>query len=396
MGCRPSFLNRGCRSIVSEPASRSTLPAGRTAFSLGPPSIKLCLRRDRHCRCWIDWHTERLTAHDGLVRRNHPLVVAALARRQSATSLARLLRDPLGYLWAYGFGWQQPQESEEPLLLDALAFGNLLHAVLQKAVDHLETARPGGLGIADAAAISAALDTTLDAVAAEWERSAPVPPPVIWRRKLHEIRALALAALTFPEDRLPDQRSWAEIPFGGDARAEALSPELRARLPWDALTPVVIPGTDIAIGGSIDRLELSGAGSSARVTDYKSGRPPGRRKEPVLKGGAELQRCLYAYAVSTLVTGVNDVEARLLYPKGADGGLYRLLDPGDVLARLAGFIRAAQRHSLAGNLLARCRRRGRLQRSRLRAPGWRQGKLLRAEEPAHCRTSGRFGPALGV
>ena len=88
--------------------------------------------------CWIDWHTERLTPHDGLIRRNHPVVVGALQRQQSATSLVKLLRDPLGYLWQYGFHWDQPSETEDPLLLDALAFGNLVHATLQTAVTRLE------------------------------------------------------------------------------------------------------------------------------------------------------------------------------------------------------------------------------------------------------------------
>ena len=76
--------------------------------------------------CWIDWRTERLTPNDGLVRHDHPVVMAALERQQSATSLVKLLRDPLGYLWRYGFGWNEPRETEDQLLLDALPFGNLL------------------------------------------------------------------------------------------------------------------------------------------------------------------------------------------------------------------------------------------------------------------------------
>jgi hypothetical protein len=47
--------------------------------------------------CWIDWHSGRLTEHDGLIRHDHPVVTAALQRQQSATSLVKLLRDPLGY-----------------------------------------------------------------------------------------------------------------------------------------------------------------------------------------------------------------------------------------------------------------------------------------------------------
>src|SRR5271170_1669444 len=69
--------------------------------------------------CWINWHTGRLTPHDGVMRGDHPVVIGALQRQQSATSLVKLLRDPLGYLWQYGFYWEEPGETEDPLLLDA-------------------------------------------------------------------------------------------------------------------------------------------------------------------------------------------------------------------------------------------------------------------------------------
>jgi hypothetical protein len=301
--------------------------------------------------CWINWHTPRLTSHDGLIRASHPLVVAALDRTQSTTSLAKLLRDPLAYLWTYGFRWEEPQETEEPLLLDAPAFGSLLHATLEAAVTHLETALPGGLRAADKTAIAAALDVAIDAVSVDWVRRCPVPPPIIWRRVLQNVRALAVGALTFRENPLTGQLSWAEVRFGSDPTHEALPADAATRLPWNPCTPVVIPGTTVAIGGSIDRLDLSGCKTNARLTDYKSGKAPGKTSQPVLKGGAELQRCLYAYAVTSLVPGVEQVEARLLFPKKADGGLYVLSDPHEVLKQLACFIGAAQDHALAGDLL---------------------------------------------
>jgi hypothetical protein len=71
----------------------------------------------------------------------------------------------------------------------------------------------------------------------------------------------------------------------------------------------------------------------------------------VLRGGAELQRCLYAFAVRSLLPGVNSVSSRLLYPKAADGGLYSLADPDAVLSRLAEFAAAAANLAAAGNLL---------------------------------------------
>jgi hypothetical protein len=320
--------------LFARPAEFDGLPVARSARS-----------------CWIDWHTERLTAHDGLIRANHPLIIASLNRRQSATSLTKLLRDPIGYLWSYGFRWEEPDETEEPLQLDALAIGGILHATLERAVSGLELAKPGGFGTADDASIADAVGKALDAVAREWERTRPVPPPVIWERKLHDIRSLAVAALGYREQSLAGQRSWAEIPFGGDRSAEQLTEQRRASLPWDPTTPVVIPGTTVAIGGSIDRLDLDGARTIGRVTDYKSGKPPGKKKQPVLKGGAELQRCLYAYAVRSLVPAVRDIQTRLLFPKAGEDGLYALADPAAVLASLAGFVTAAERHAKAGSVL---------------------------------------------
>jgi hypothetical protein len=319
--------------LFARPAEFDELPAAISAIS-----------------CWIDWHTGRLTPNDGLIRRDHPVVMAALRRQQSATSLVKLLRDPLGYLWRYGFGWTEPSETEDPLMLDPLAFGNLLHATLQAAVTRLETSLPGGLGSAHPQQIFAALDSALDTVAADCEQSQPTPPPVIWRRKLQDIRDLAIVALTFEEPALPGQRSWAEIPFGGDYRARDLTPEQRTRLPWDPLLPVVVPGTNLCIGGSIDRLDLSGPGAIARVTDYKSGKPPRNGCEPILKAGAELQRCLYAFAVRSLLPEVTTISSRLLYPKATDG-LYSLADPDTVLSQLAEFVAATARLAAAGNLL---------------------------------------------
>ena len=319
--------------LFARPAEFEVLPVARSARS-----------------CWIDWHTERLTAHDGVMKANHPLIVASLNRRQSATSLAKLLRDPLGYLWTYGFQWKVPDETEEPLQLDPLDVGVILHATLERAVSGLELAKPGGFGTADHASIADAVGKALDTVAREWERTHPVPPPVIWERKLQDIRTLAVAALEYREQSLAGQRSWAEIPFGGDKSVENLTDERRALLPWDPTEPVAIPETTVAIGGSIDQLDLEGAGTIARVTDYKSGKSPGK-KPLVLKGGAELQRCLYAYAVRSLVPAVEDVQTRLLFPRAEGDGLHALADPAAVLASLAAFVNAAQRYAKAGNVL---------------------------------------------
>jgi hypothetical protein len=287
---------------------------------------------------WSDWHQEKLTGHDGLVRANHPLILRAIDRRQSATSLVKLLRDPLGYLWTYGFGWSEPEETDEPLTLDALAFGSLLHEILEETVTRLETTRPGGFAGASPQEIRKVIELVESELDSRWNESRPVPPPVVWQRKLAEAAELALVALSYHDDPLPGEHSWAEVPFGGDAKASALAEEVRLALPWDPLAPVIIPGTHIRIGGSIDRLDLAGDRSQARVTDYKSGKLRGR--PPQLKGGAELQRCLYAYAVKALVAHHPQVEAQLLYPR-RDGQGLPLENPDGTLDRLTGYLIAA-------------------------------------------------------
>lgn len=317
--------------LLARPNEFETLPLARAAL-----------------RTWIDWYSEAITAHDGLVRSDHPLLLRALNRRQSASSLVKLLRDPLGYLWTYGFGWKEPEETDEPLTLEPLAFGNLLHEVLQETVSVLEESHEDGLAGAPADEVRQAISAATEKVAGRWVESLPVPPPVIWERKCAEVAELAEIALCHRDEPLPEQRSWAEIPFGGDRRAEALDEKACAALPWDPMAVVGIPGTEIEIGGSIDRLDLAGDRLRARVTDYKSGRLRGR--PPQLKGGAELQRCLYAYAVKALIAESPEVEATLLYPR-RDGRGLPLENPENTLTKLTDFLIAASTSFKAGNTL---------------------------------------------
>jgi hypothetical protein len=234
------------------------------------------------------------------------------------------------------------------LTLDSLAFGSLLHEILEETVTRLETTRPGGFAGASPQEIGKVIEIVKADVDSRWNESRPIPPPAVWERKLAEAAELALVALSYHDDPLHDERSWAEIPFGGDPKATALAEEMRLALPWDPLSPVIIPGTHIRIGGSIDRLDLAGDGSRARVTDYKSGKLHGR--PPQLKGGAELQRCLYAYAVKALVASRPQVEAQLLYPR-RDGRGLPLENPDGTLDRLTGYLIAANTSLAAGAAL---------------------------------------------
>jgi hypothetical protein len=280
---------------------------------------------------WLDWRSPELTAHDGLMPAGHPLLVRALDRVQSATSLQRLLRDPLAYLWTYGFRWKIDDEIEEPFTLDARLFGTLVHEILERALS---------LEGAERSAAAA------EAVAIDWEAKHPLPPPILWRATITSARKMAADALAEATGLL--DRVWGEVLFGSRAGENTGD-----GAPWDPTQPVEIGATGIRIGGRIDRLELSADGRRARVTDYKTGKAFPSAKMCV-NGGAELQRCLYAYAVHSLLPEVEEIEPRLLYPAALLAGkplVYPLPDPEGTLESVAGFVAEARSLLLSGATL---------------------------------------------
>jgi PD-(D/E)XK nuclease superfamily len=285
--------------------------------------------------CWRNWRRIEITPHDGLVRPDHPLILSILSRTQSASSLQRLLRNPLSFIWVYAFGWRMPESSAEPLVLDALGVGDLVHMVLDSALRDLESV--DGLAYADAAAIAAAVARAVRLVAARWESERAIPPAVIWGRTLDDVRLMASQALTYGDELLPGARSFGEVPFGG------LEPKSEAETPWDPRMQVTIPDTGFNIAGYIDRLDIAGDGTRALVRDYKTGRPP--RTAIRLNGGRELQRCLYAFAVKALLGNDVAISASLLFPRESVD--LQLEDPEAVLAEITTYLRAA-RASFAG------------------------------------------------
>lgn len=287
--------------------------------------------------CWRNWHRQDITPHDGLVRADHPLVLAILDRTQSASSLRLLLRSPLGFVWRYAMRLRMPESGTDPLVLDALGIGDLVHRTLDLALQKLEVA--GGLAGAEQAQISVAVEEAAHEVADFWESERAVPPAVIWRRTLEDARVLTSRALAYGDERLPDARSYGEVAFGG------LEPKSDSESPWDWMTPVEIPGAGFRINGYIDRLDLSGDGKRAMVRDYKTGRPP--KNEISLDGGRELQRCLYAFTVKALLGADVSISASLLFPREQVD--LQLVDPEATLVEITGYLRAARANLMAGH-----------------------------------------------
>ncbi len=288
---------------------------------------------------WQDWLSERITPHDGLVRSGHPLLLRLLDRTHSATSLQLLLRNPLGFVWTYAFGLKTPDSEQEPFRLDPMTFGILTHEILDTALQALEGA--GGVATAAPNAVSAAIAQATGEVGNRWQATTAVPPFLLWRETLNQAAALATAALSVPLPTLDGQGTWSEVLFNTQD-----APAGRTR-PWDATQPVPIPGTALTIGGKIDRVDLDRDRHRARVIDYKTGKVPKDIATRVLAGGKELQRCLYAFAVRTLLGEEVEVEAALLYPRG-DQPYHPLPDPRATLDQLAHALDLAAANLRAG------------------------------------------------
>src|SRR6185312_1774529 len=143
------------------------------------------------------WSAPRVTGHDGLVREHHPVIEAVLQQTHSATSLALLLRDPLAFVWRYALGWFAPAIVEEPLSLDARVWGELVHELLRRTVDHLEP--DPGYTRASREALQNALRLAASKIEEHWPLERPVPPPLLWQHTLAHAEGLAFKALTRDE-----------------------------------------------------------------------------------------------------------------------------------------------------------------------------------------------------
>jgi hypothetical protein len=290
-------------------------------------------------QCWRDWQLVELTPHDGIVHINQPPIERCLNETFSATRLRTMVRDPLGFIWKYVLHWGAPAVEEDLVTLDALQYGSLVHNVLERTLVILEQ----GVGFAKANDndLAEALTQGVAEAGHSFIKENPVPPRAIWIYILDDAKHLALAALKARGSSSPGQRSFAEVPFGnlGD------DPDPNNPFPWDPTAPVQIPGTDLNVRGFIDRLDLSGDTTSARVTDYKTGKAP--RNSPVVSGGAELQRCIYASAIRSLLGNEIAVEASLLFPHG-DGVVLTLADPWSTIETVSTYIVAARDHIRAG------------------------------------------------
>nr|WP_296350482.1 PD-(D/E)XK nuclease family protein [Reyranella sp.] len=292
---------------------------------------------------WRNWAVPDLTLHDGLVGTRHPLLATLFLRPQSPTSLSRLLRDPLAYVWYYALGWRDLVHKERGLVLPPDDMGRLVHELLRRTVDHLELR--SGFTAAARHEIEDALGLASDHVIETWPLVVNVPPPVLWTNTVRRAAEMSLEGLTFESFTEAGTRSWTEVAFGGEKGASARP---RRPPPWDPAQPVLLPGTDIKIQGTIDRLDLRASAVAVRVTDYKTGERP-KSPEVIVAGGRELQRVLYSLACRVLLPDTKPLRARLIYLR-PPVQVYPLNNPDNSIDLVASWVKIARSVLEAGTV----------------------------------------------
>jgi hypothetical protein len=183
----------------------------------------------------------------------------------------------------------------QPLGLDPLAFGELVHALISGALSRASLRNAEEAELAVAAEAQRLRQT--------WPIIRAVPPDLLWRHTVATGAERATKALIEGLETARG-RSWTEIAFGQPAEGEH---------PWLTLAPVQIPGTSVVLRGRIDRLDHDVSTGAAIVTDFKVGKAPEKKIPPVFSGGRELQRVMYAVAVDALIPGLRSISAGLTY-----------------------------------------------------------------------------------
>ena len=208
-----------------------------------------------------------LGPHDGRVRAAHPVIAHIVARRWTPSALARLLTDPLGFVWRYGLALagDDPASGDEPLGLDPRGRGALVHALAAAASRALE-GPPG-----DPARAEEALERAAGALEGpEWGEAGEALGEALWWATIARAREEVAWALGSGPVGTGAARAQPEVAFEGLALAQSA----------------------ITLEGAIDRVDRDGEGRAVAVVDYRSGRA--RARGAALEGGRAIQHVLNA------------------------------------------------------------------------------------------------------
>jgi len=301
-----------------------TTTAGAAHYLLeANPHLGRALRA--RARRWL----RRWTPNDGLIDPS-PSEKAALARHQldarsySPTALQNFAACPYRFFLQAIHRLEPREEAEAIEVIDPLTRGALFHEVQFELLTELRAKSRLPVTEASLDGAYAALEHTLDAVAARYRDELAPAIERVWIDGIDSIRADLREWLrrvaSDPEGWRPERF---ELAFGLADREHAD--------PASSADPVALTA-GLTVRGSIDLVER-GEGGALRVTDHKTGRVRAARGV-VIGGGKVLQPLIYALAAERIL-GAPVGFGRLYYCTAA-GGYEERVVPIDGAARAAG------------------------------------------------------------
>jgi len=335
----------GCSILAAVAAGR---PEAIAHLAVANAPLHRALRME-DARWGSTYHTE----YDGVLASNEAIEAAGTlsgitrggptdGKTVSATALEEYASCPFKFLLNRVLHIEEVDEPEDALELDPLERGTLFHDVLERflrdardqgALPLTEDARDRLLAIADRVARSDRWSISAHAGAQELVRGELAASLLLWLR--YELQTGG--------GYLP---SYFEARFGGRSRGnEDTALTLDDGVPFKAVGDVVVH-----FAGKIDRIDISGDGSRAKVIDYKTGKyhSLGKTGDKLLAHGTRLQLPIYLMAAKAMLadghpkTGV--VSAEYLHvaepngPKAARVTAEQLDERSDDLAMAVGII----------------------------------------------------------
>lgn len=239
--------------------------------------------------------SEELTEYDGKIkaaedeldpRKRKGLVM-------SASRLECAAKCPFQYFIKYVLGVELPEETEKDVTvwLDPMERGSLLHEVFQKFTDKYLIGKDDET---DEKKHIVAIEKILDEAVEIYKGKIPPPNDVVFKNEARQLKRDINIFLKVIKE-LGTKPFKCEVMFG-----------------YEKEEPVKIPvgGGNIMLRGRIDRIDKTGK-SEFHVWDYKTGGMYYKTKEP-LKGGEQLQHCLYAFAAKCILKKMGEKDAEVV------------------------------------------------------------------------------------
>ena len=247
------------------------------------------------------WGERHFTIYDGvlagadalrLLKRDYDIV----GSKVSPTRLEAYATCPFGYLSRYILGIEPLVEPEEARTVSPLDKGALVHTILWKFFTALKQKRREPLSVSPKD--GPLLEKIAGQVFRRFEQTGVIGYSVMWELEKDTILAWLDQLLEEETDQDEFHPAYFEVRYGMRPWTSEES-----EISIDSAVPLEFGRRRILLRGKIDRIDVSGDGRSARVIDYKTGKP--HAKEEDFQGGTTLQLPLYIHAARHILESLH-------------------------------------------------------------------------------------------